>query len=114
MDRGEVWLVALPSAPGREQQGQRPAVVLQDEAYGRRSPLVLVVPLTSQLASLRFPATLRLDPSAENGLDVPSVAMVFQLRALDRARFVRRIGRVSRSELRRIEAEVRRMAGLGR
>jgi len=113
VDRGEVWLVALPFGPGREQQGHRPAAVLQDDAYGQGSPLVLVVPLTSQLAALRFPATVRLDPSAANGLDVSSVAMVFQLRALDRARFVRRLGRLSRAELGRVETELRRLVGLG-
>jgi len=88
-------------------------VVVQDEGYGRRSPLVLVVPLTSQLAALRFPAAVRLDPTVENGLDVPSVAMVFQTRALDRSRFGRRIGRLSRADLRRVEAELRRLTGLG-
>jgi mRNA interferase MazF len=113
VERGEVWLVALPFGPGREQQGHRPAAVLQDETHGRGSPLVLVVPLTSQLAALRFPATVRLDPSTENGLDVPSVAMVFQLRALDRTRFTRRIGRLGRADLRRVERELRRLAGLG-
>jgi mRNA-degrading endonuclease toxin of MazEF toxin-antitoxin module len=55
VNRGEVWLVASPFAPGREQQGQRPAAVVQDDAYGRRSPLVLLVPLTSQLRSVSPP-----------------------------------------------------------
>ncbi len=30
MNRDEIWLVTLPLASGREQGGQRPAVVLQD------------------------------------------------------------------------------------
>lgn len=111
MNRGEVWLVLLPFAGGREQRGLRPAIVIQDPAYGQRSPLVLVVPLTSQLSALRFPATIRLDPSPENGLSVPSVAMVFQTRALDRSRFVRPIGQITPNDLESILLELARLTG---
>jgi mRNA interferase MazF len=92
-------LVALPLSAGRERGGHRPAVVIQDAVYGQRSPLVLVAPLTSQLAALRFPATVRLTPSAANGMTVPSVVLVFQTRALDRSRFVKRIGELTAGEL---------------
>lgn len=112
MKRGEVWLVALPFTAGKEQSGQRPAVVAQDAIYGQRSPLVLVVPLTSQLAALRFPATLRIDPSVENGLSVPSVAMVFQTRAVDRSRFLRSVGELGSEDVARLVAELARLTGL--
>lgn len=111
MNRGEIWLVSLPFAAGREQHGQRPAVVIQDPAYGQGSPLVLLVPLTSQLGALRFPATVRLDPAPPNGLSVASVAMVFQTRALDRSRFVRRTGQLAANDLERILLELARLTG---
>lgn len=95
MKRGEVWMVTLPFTPGREQSGERPAVVVQDAAYGQGSPLVLIVPLTSQSGASRFPATVAVQPSPENGLTLESIAMVFQTRALDRSRFIRRLGIVS-------------------
>lgn len=60
MKRGEVWIVALPAASGREQGWQRPAAVVQDAVYGQASPLVLVVPLTSPFNALRFPATAQI------------------------------------------------------
>ena len=95
MESGEIWSVTLPFAEGgREQSGQRPALVMQDSAAGQGSPLVLVVPLTSQISASRFPATVRLEPTPENGLTAVSIAMVFQIRALDRSRFVRRLGTV--------------------
>lgn len=99
MDQGEVWMVSLPLADGREQGGQRPAIVLQDSIVGQGSPLVIVAPLTSQLAALRFPGTWRLQPSEANGLSAVSVAMVFQLRALDRDRLVKRLGRIEAQDL---------------
>jgi len=94
MQRGEVWLVRLPFGPGREQSGERPAIVLQDSIQGQGSPLVVVIPLTSQVAALRFPGSFTIEPSADNGLTAPSVAMVFQIRALDRSRFLRQIGKI--------------------
>ncbi len=49
MQQGEVWMVSLPFSGGREQSGERPAVVLQDAVYGQSSPLVLIALLSSQM-----------------------------------------------------------------
>ena len=111
MKRGEVWQVALPAVPGREQGGQRPCVVIQDAAYGQRSPLVLIVPLSSQQGALRFPATVQIAPSAENGLTLPSVALAFQTRAADRSRFVQKLGLLSAEDLTAILTELNKLTG---
>ena len=111
MERGEVWSVSFPLSGGREQSGERPALVVQDAAYGESSPLILVVPLTSQLAALRFPASVQIDPSDENGLSVSSVAMVFQTRALDRSRFRNKLGEITEGELGEILGELNRLTG---
>ena len=96
---------------GREQSGERPVVVIQDAAYGAGSPLVLVVPLTSQLAALRFPATVEIMPTAANGLELASVAMVFQVRALDRTRFVTRRGQVEEDVLETLLDALKNLVG---
>ena len=111
MKRGEVWSVRLPPSTGREQAGERPAVIVQDEAYGQGSPLVLVVPLTSSLAALRFPGSARLEASPTNGLNLTSVAMVFQFRAVDRTRFVRRLGVLDDADLDRLLGELDALTG---
>ena len=111
MRRGEIWMVALPAASGREQGGQRPAVVVQDAAYGQASPLVLVVPLTSQFNALRFPATVQISPSPQNGLNLLSVALVFQARATDRTKFVQRLGELSSEDLNKLLDQLNRLTG---
>ena len=111
INRGEVWLVQLPNSSGREQSGQRPAIVIQDAAYGLRSSLVLAVPLTSQTNATRFAATVPIIPSAQNGLSLPSVALVFQVRALDRNRFLQRLGFVSAPELSAVLDELNKLTG---
>lgn len=111
MKRGEVWLVSLPATGGREQAGSRPALVIQDAAHGQASPLVLTVPFTSQLSAERFPGTLRIEPSARNGLTVTSIAMVFQTRALDRRFFTRRLGSIEPRELQDVFEQLDRLLG---
>jgi mRNA-degrading endonuclease toxin of MazEF toxin-antitoxin module len=70
MKPGEVYWVEYRDAAGRVQGGRRPAIVLQDDlAFPARSPMVLTVPLTSQLAASRFPGTLLIDPTSKNGLE---------------------------------------------
>jgi mRNA interferase MazF len=99
MVRGDVWMVSLPFSGGREQAGERPAVVVQDEAIGQGLPLVVVIPLTSQLAAKRFPGTMIIRADTANGLSSDSVALCFQIRAIDRLRFVRKLGTVSELDM---------------
>jgi mRNA-degrading endonuclease toxin of MazEF toxin-antitoxin module len=74
-------------------------------------PVILVVPLTTTQAALRFAGTTRIQPSTENGLRQVSVALVFQLRAIDRQGVEERIGSVSRTLLNEIFAELDKLTG---
>jgi mRNA interferase MazF len=107
MARGDMLLVSLPSSEGREQSGRRPAVAVQTDQAGE--PMLVIAPVTSNLAALRFAFSVRVEPSPENGLTAPSVVMVFQIRAIDKARIIRKIGRLSPDDLARIDAEVWQM-----
>jgi len=78
--RNDVLFVELPpplGGAGHEQRGRRPAIALQDELSTLST--ILVLPLTSRLEALRFPFTLRLEPSAANGLRLPSVLLLTPL-----------------------------------
>ena len=97
MARGDVLLVSLPPSDRREQSGRRPAVAVQTDQAGE--PMLIVAPVTSNLAALRFSFTVRVEPSPENGLTLPSIIMVFQMRAIDKVRIIRRIGRVSNEDM---------------
>jgi mRNA interferase MazF len=107
MARGDVLLVSLPPSDRREQSGRRPAIAVQTDQQGE--PMLMVAPVTSNLTGLRFSFTVRVEPSPDNGLTTPSVVMVFQMRAIDKARIVRRIGQVSNEDLARIDSEIWRM-----
>jgi mRNA interferase MazF len=107
MARGDVLIVELPPSELREQSGRRPAVAVQTDVAGE--PVFIVAPITANLAALRFAFSVRVEPTPENGLTVPSVVMVFQMRAVDKQRIVRKIGQMSKADMARIDAEIWRM-----
>lgn len=82
----------------------RPAIIIQGDSYTAVLPTVLVVPLTGTLATNRFPGTLVIYPDPQNGLTVPSVALVFQTRVLDQRDLLSRMGEVDPATLAQIAA----------
>jgi len=107
MARGDILLVGLPESDKREEKGNRPAIAVQTDIA--TSPMLMIVPVTSSLGALRFPFTVRIEPSEQNGLTLPSVAMVFQLRAIDRKRVIQKIGELELQYLTQVDAEIWQM-----
>lgn len=97
MNRGEIWRVRIPFAPGHAQAGERPALIVQNNPFTSSLPTVLIVPFTSTPGATRFPGTLVVQPDGRNGLKLPSVALVFQLRALDKRSCQQRLGVLDQS-----------------
>ena len=75
-------------------------------------PIVSIVPFTSQLDALRFPYTVRVEPTSENGLTTSSVALVFQSTSVDRVRFRARLGALSPEDMAKIDAVLRKRFGV--
>ena len=46
------------------------------------------------IEALKYDFSLEIEPSKKNGLDIKSVAMVFQLRAVDKRKITRKIGEI--------------------
>ncbi|MEK6286120.1 MAG: type II toxin-antitoxin system PemK/MazF family toxin [Acidobacteriota bacterium] len=83
MEIGDVYTVGIPPSNGHEQAGARPAIIAQAPKFGDQLPTVLIVPLTSRLTAQTFPGTFLIQPDSDNNLNTTSVALVFQLRAID-------------------------------
>jgi mRNA interferase MazF len=85
-NRGEIWLVDLGGGQGHEQAGQRPVLVVSDDAFNSGlSGLIMVVPLTSKKKSKRIPAHVPVDPP-EGGLKTASLILCDQLRTISKDR----------------------------
>ena len=106
---GDIHWVELPDAGGREQAGRRPAIVMQDDVYAGSLPTTIVIPLSSALAALRFPGTAPVKATQSSGLRTDSVALVFQIRAIDGSRVKASLGSVSEQELVEIKLEVAKL-----
>ena len=79
-------------------------VAVQTDIAGE--PMLMIAPITSNLDVLRFAFSVRVDPSPDNGLRYPSVVMVFQMRAIDKSRIIRKLGQLSQADMERIDAEI--------
>jgi mRNA interferase MazF len=113
----------LPQAAdgaGHEQVGTRPALVVQDDPtsetlsvmVGDCPTIIMIVPFTSNLKAQRFPHTILIQPSAQNGLSMPSVLMIFQLRAIDKTRVTKKIGRLEDELMTKVNDEMKDLLGL--
>jgi mRNA interferase MazF len=86
--RDEVWLVSLDPKFGSELRKMRPCLAVSPDESNRHLPTVIIAPLTT--AERPYPTRLALTFQGKRG----QVALD-QLRAVDRQRLVRKLGRVS-------------------
>lgn len=115
MVRGDICLVNLPrpiGAPGHEQFGQRPAIIIQDAEPTATLSTVVVVPITGTLESTRFWGAFLIHPTRMNGLDRKSVVLTQQVGPVDKRRIARKIGKLGPSDLTTLENSLRRLLGL--
>ena len=112
MNLGDICWMTPPPAGGRVQQGRRPGIIWQNGVAFPSLPTILMIPLTSQQAALRFGACHLLQPTARNGLSVPSVALVFQLAAVDSGDVGTKIGELDDADRLVLQELTRRLTGL--
>ena len=104
--RGEIWWVCLDPVRGSEIRKTRPCVVISADQVNRQRRTPVVVPLST--APDAAPPVVVSVPSA--GSD--SVAVVDQVRAVDRSRFVRTSGRLSTEDMGTLESALKRLLAL--
>ena len=88
MNKGEIWFVELPKSNGNEQSGLRPVIAINEVDAG----MILIIPFTSNIQALRYTNTIQVKPTKTNGLKENSIALIFQLRSIDRKRLLEKIG----------------------
>jgi len=108
MRRGDVCIVNLVAGIGHEQYGQRPAILISDTKTGT----AIVIPLTTNLEALRFPFTLAILSDRQNNLKQESVALVFHIRAIDKSRITKIVGKINTDLQKKIDKILREMLSL--
>jgi mRNA interferase MazF len=109
--RGEVYLVNFDPTIGAEVKKTRPAVVIQNDIGNRWSPITIVAAITSRFEDPLYPTEV-LVRASEGGLAVDSVVLLNQLRSIDKARLVRRIGALKAQTVREVDRALLLSLGL--
>ncbi len=106
MKRGDVWWINFDPSIGGEIRKIRPAVVVSNDTSNKYLNRVQVVPLTSKFNRVYPSETL-----VTIG-DKKSKAMANQLSTVSKLRATNQIGRLSNSDMRRIDDAIRLQLGL--
>ena len=110
--RGEIYLTALDPALGREIQKTRLALVIQNDVSNQWSEITIVAPITSTVRFPVSPVHVLLAAGLETGLNVTSVALFNQIRAVDRHRLIKRLGALDERTLRMVDHAIQISLGL--
>jgi len=82
--RGQMYYANLDPVIGSEQGGNRPVLVIQNNVGNHHSPTIIVAPITTRAKKLRQPTHIGIPPYF--GLPKSSMAMLEQIRTIDKSR----------------------------
>ena len=103
LDRGVIAMVELPQGQGSIQGGLRPCVIVSNSASCKYSPVVICVPLSSNINKKKLPTHAIINPNpSDNRLKRASVALCEQIITIakDNIHFV--TGRLNNNDCTRI------------
>ena len=105
LQRGMVILVNLESTKGSETGKTRPCVVVTNNTYNMRVPVIQVVPITDwSEKKAKILTNVVVEANEENGLSKTSVADCLQTRPIDYAeRLVSVLGTLSAEDMTKID-----------
>jgi mRNA interferase MazF len=86
--------------------------VIQNDISNRLSEITIVAPITSTVRFPLNPVHVLLAAGQSTGLSLTSVALLNQIRAVDRMRLIKRLGAVDEATLERIEEAIKISLGL--
>jgi mRNA interferase MazF len=110
--RGEIFLTALDPTVGREIQKTRPVVIIQNDVSNRLTDMTIVAPITSTVRFPLSPVHVLLAADQRTGLSVTSVALLNQIRAIDRTRLIKKLGAIDVDTAERVDEAIKLSLGL--
>ncbi|MDR0813191.1 MAG: type II toxin-antitoxin system PemK/MazF family toxin [Oscillospiraceae bacterium] len=108
--RGELYYADLNPVVGSEQGGIRPVIILQNDVGNRHSPTVIVAAITSKAMKATLPTHCLL--SVESGLDRDSVALLEQIRTIDKRRLKDYVGTLGQEDMQAVDTALAVSVGL--
>ncbi|AFW94615.1 MULTISPECIES: type II toxin-antitoxin system PemK/MazF family toxin [Nostocales] len=109
--RGEIYLVNFDPTIGSEIRKTRPALILQNDVSNQYSPVTIVAALTSQFTEPLYPTEVIIKVP-EGGLQVDSVALLNQIRSIDKQRLIKRLGVLESVTMEQVDRAIQISLGL--
>lgn len=91
--KGEIYMVDLGEGVGSEIGGIRPAVIIQNDIGNKYSPITYVAPITSNIQKTNLIGNIFISKE-ESSLPVDSTIDINQIRAVDKSRLDKCVGKV--------------------
>ncbi len=97
--KGEVYYADLNPIIGCEQGGCRPVIIVQNNTGNLYSPTTIIVPVTARKRKKALPTHIKVKGA---GLPKKSIALLEQLRTIDKSRLKEKIGEITQTSLNKI------------
>lgn len=105
--RGEIWDVNWSPGRGAEQQGTRPALIIQNDRGNASASYPLTIVASMSRTERELPLHVRIAPSEENGLSGYTDVKCEQIMTIEKSRLLRRRGVITPDELHRVDIALR-------
>ncbi|HTI15363.1 MAG TPA: type II toxin-antitoxin system PemK/MazF family toxin [Dictyobacter sp.] len=105
--RGEIWDVNWSPGRGAEQQGTRPALIIQNDRGNASASYPLTIVASMSRTERELPLHVRISPSPENGLTNETDVKCEQIMTVEKSRLIRKRGVITPEEMHRVEHALR-------
>ena len=100
--RGDIYYADLSPVVGSEQDGVRPVLCIQNDTGNKVSPTIIIAAITSRQKKLKMPTHVRIKLE-EGHLPKNSMAMLEQIRTIDKERLKNHVGKIDKQSAEAIE-----------
>jgi mRNA interferase MazF len=110
--RGQLYWVEWEPGRGSEQQGRRPALIVQTDAGNRSQRYTNTIVVAVSTAAHNVPTHVTVEPSSANGLRRRSYVLCEQLMTLSKERLGDLIGELDAATMEHVDRALKRVLSL--
>ncbi|MDP4007661.1 MAG: type II toxin-antitoxin system PemK/MazF family toxin [Candidatus Peregrinibacteria bacterium] len=105
IQQGDICLADLNPVKGHEQGGFKPVLILQNNRLNEHLNTAIIAPITSNLQMQGYSTTYFLEKKISQ-LSQDSVALLFQIRTLDKKRLKKRVSNLDKETFREVKGRM--------
>lgn len=108
--RGDVWMIDLGEQRGSIQGNLRPCLTISNNACNLYSPVITIIPLSSNVNKRRLPTHVYL--GQDQGLIRESIALCEQIQSVDKNKLKYKVAQVDEKTIQQIEKAAQVQLGI--